>query len=387
MQAVILAAGEGYRLRPFTVNKPKVMVKVANKPILEYVVEALASAGVRDIVMVVGYRKNRVIDYFGDGKDWGVRIEYAVQSQQIGTAHALKQAEELVREETFLVLSGDNVIGAETVKALNRPWTVAYKVSEEPSKYGVLILEGNRIRKIVEKPSGLVSNLINVGAYHFGKEIFEWIGDRRDLVEVVNLMIENGYKFECVEAKVWMDVVYPWDILKVNDLAMGFSGKEVGGKIENVTIVGDVRVGKNSILRANSYIKGPCIVGENSEIGPNSVIMPATSIGDNVKVGAFCYIENCVIGDNVIIMPNCHLKDCVIDDGCVIKPNCTVISDYAEIVADGKLHRVRAGAFVGENCEIGASTVLKPGSIVGNNVRISELKVVDGAIPDSSVVL
>ncbi|NOY10516.1 MAG: NTP transferase domain-containing protein, partial [Archaeoglobi archaeon] len=99
MKAVILAAGEGQRLRPFTVSKPKVMIKVGNKPILQYVVEALRDSGIMDIVMVVGYRKDRVMSHFGDGKRFGVRVEYAFQEQQLGTAHALKQAENLVSDE------------------------------------------------------------------------------------------------------------------------------------------------------------------------------------------------------------------------------------------------------------------------------------------------
>jgi len=104
-QAIILAAGEGQRLRPFTAAKPKVMLPVANKPILEYVVRALAGNNIRDIVLVVGYRKDKVMSYFGDGHDFGVRIRYVEQRQQLGTAHALRQAEDLAAEE-FLVISG-----------------------------------------------------------------------------------------------------------------------------------------------------------------------------------------------------------------------------------------------------------------------------------------
>ena len=114
MKAVILAAGEGQRLRPFTVNRPKVMLFIADKPILQYVVEALAQKGIRDIVLVVGYRKDQVLDYFGSGEPFGVDLTYVTQQRQLGTAHAMAQAKEAIKDD-FLVLPGDNLIAADTI--------------------------------------------------------------------------------------------------------------------------------------------------------------------------------------------------------------------------------------------------------------------------------
>ena len=113
-QAIILAAGEGQRLRPFTVQRPKSMLTIADKPILQYVIEALAANGIRDIVLVAGYKKEQVFDYFGSGEQFGVQITYVTQDTQVGTAHALSMAEEAARDE-FLVLAGDNLISAETL--------------------------------------------------------------------------------------------------------------------------------------------------------------------------------------------------------------------------------------------------------------------------------
>ncbi len=386
MQAVVLAAGEGQRLRPFTANKPKVMIKVANKPVLEYVIEALRDAGVRDVVMVIGYRRSRIIDYFGDGSEWGVRIEYAVQERQLGTAHALKQAEGYVRGDEFLVIAGDNIVDSKTVEAVRRRWCIAYKRAEEPSKYGVLIMEDGKVVGIVEKPERPVSDLVNTGIYCFGSEVFDYIGDKTDITSVINDMIRDGYEFECVEANVWVDIVYPWDILKVNDFAMGISGKVLAGRIEG-KVVGDVSIGKNSVVRGNSYIRGPVVVGENCEIGPNVVIMPSTSIGDNVKIGPFTYIENCVIGDNVIILPNSYLKDTVVDSGTVLGPGFSALSGETYVKVGEEFHRVKTGVFIGENCVIGSNVVANPGTVIGNSVSISPLKVVSGLIPDKSNVV
>jgi len=386
MQAVVLAAGEGQRLKPFTVNKPKVMIKVANKPILEYVIEALRDAGILDIILVVGYKKSRIMDYFGNGEKWGVNIKYAIQEKQLGTAHALKQAERLVNTEKFLVLPGDNIVDPSTIKLMKNAWTLACKRSKEYSKYGVVTTVGERIQEIIEKPGKPIGEIVSTGIYCFTKEIFKKIGNEVDLTSVVNSMIKEGYEFRCSDANVWVDIVYPWDILKVNDFAMTFSGKKIAGKVERTRIIGDVCIGDNSIIK-DSYIKGPVIIGDNCEVGPNSVIMPSTSIGNNVRIGAFAYIENSVIGDHVSIAPRCFIKDSVIDKGCEIGPNFVTMSDRAEIKVEKELHSIKVGVFIGESCKIGASVTVEPGSVVGNEVLIASLKLVKGTILDKTVIM
>lgn len=383
MQAVILAAGEGQRLRPFTANKPKVMIKVANKPILEFVVKALRDAGIQDIIIVVGYKRHRIVEYFGDGKNFGVRIQYAFQDQQLGTAHALKQAEDLIESDEFLVLAGDNIIDSKSIQALKQTWSVSYKVSNEPTKYGVLITENGKLKEIVEKPKEPISNLVNTGMYRFGKEVFDWIYGYTDLISVINEMIKNGYEFRCVEANLWMDVVYPWDIIRVNELAMK-PAKILAGKIERATVI-ESCIGKNSIVRAGAYVKNS-LIGENCEIGENSVVK-SSSIGNNVKIGGLCYIENSVICDNVTIEAGCFIKDSVIDRGCVIEPKFTALSGLAEIKVGDELHSVKAGVFIGERCEIKANVVAKAGTVICNDVKIAPLKVVSGFIPDNTRVL
>ena len=390
MKAVILAAGEGQRLRPFTATKPKVMIKVGNKPILEYVVEALKNSGVRDLTMVVGYKKDRVMDYFGNGKNFGVRIDYVIQKQQLGTAHALKQVEGKVSGK-FIVLPGDNIIDSKTVESVisSEGYSIVYKVVKEPTKYGVLIVENGAVKKIVEKPKEEVSYLANTGIYLLDDGIFEFIGEERDLPNVINRMIESGKEFAAIRSEgVWLDVVYPWDIPKVNDLALSFRGKRIAGKVERgATIVGDVLIGKGSVVRSGAYIRGPAIIGENCEIGANSVILPATSIGDNAKIEEFSRVENCVIAENVTVGANSYLKDSVIDSGTVIEPKTVFMSERSEVRVDGEVREVKAGAFVGEGCRIGAGSVLRGGTIVGNYCNIAPLKVVHGKLEDNARVL
>src|SRR3990172_5036248 len=175
-QAVILAAGEGQRLRPFTFTRPKVMLSIADKPILQYVVEALAQNGIRQIVIVVGYRREQVFDYIGAGEQFGVDIVYITQEKQLGTAHALAQAKDVVDHE-FLVLHGDKLIEANTIARFItvKPHAVLVKKVDSPARYGVVTTEGNAVKGIVEKPKEAKSNIVNTGIYAFSREIFDFV--------------------------------------------------------------------------------------------------------------------------------------------------------------------------------------------------------------------
>ena len=173
-QAIILAAGEGQRLRPFTVTRPKAMLSIADKPILRYVVEALARNGIRNIVLVVGYRKEQVYDYMGAGERFGVDITYVTQEAQLGTAHAMAQAR-AVAEEEFLVLPGDNLIEADTISDFLKvsPPAVLVKRVANPVGYGVVNTDRGEVKDIVEKPKeallGLGLIALGVPAYWFFK--------------------------------------------------------------------------------------------------------------------------------------------------------------------------------------------------------------------------
>ena len=141
-QAVILAAGEGLRLRPFTVNKPKAMISIAGKPVIQYVLESLASNGIRNIILIVGYQKEQIFDYVGDGKQFGVEVKYVTQEHLLGTGHALAQAEGST-EENFLVLAGNKLIKSETIAQIvkTEPPAILIKMAKDPSGYGVVVFK------------------------------------------------------------------------------------------------------------------------------------------------------------------------------------------------------------------------------------------------------
>lgn len=389
-EAVILAAGEGQRLRPFTGAKPKVMLPIANKPILQYVVEAAAQNGVRRIVMVVGYRKEQVQNYFGSGEGFEVEIDYVFQPQQVGTAHALKQAAGRVGER-FLVLSGDNYIESATIADLVRgqPNAILVREQENIPKYGVVVIAEGVVTDIVEKPTEAPSHLVNTGIYLFTRQVCDFIEQEADLPSALRQMIASGCKMRTYQTTgTWFDVVYPWDLLKLNDLVLGQTRPSLGGTLEKgVSLRGAVCIGPGTVIRANSYLVGPLVIGEGCEVGPSVTILPSTTIGNSVHLAPYTLVENSVIGDDVQIGPSSTLRDSIVDRGCRLGAHFVARSGEARVWVDDECHRVQMGAMLGEYCALEEGVIVNPGVMVGNHSRIRALKVIEESIPDQSLVV
>ena len=389
-QAVILAAGEGQRLRPFTVTKPKVMLSIADKPILHYVIESLAKNGIRHIVLVVGYRREQIFDYIGSGEQLGVDVSYVTQERQVGTAHALAQAKTVIADD-FLVLPGDNLIEADTIARFvaAKPHSVLVKRVDNPVRYGVVTVEEGVVRDIIEKPKEAAGNIVNTGIYAFTTEIFDFVEAELDIPDVLNKMLAQGYTINAQETGgTWLDVVYPWDILGLNDAVLGQTQANLSGTIETgVSVKGLVSVGEDTVVRSNSYIVGPVVIGRNCDIGPNVCILSATSIGSNVVISSFSEIKNSVIGDDINIGPGCIIQDSIIDKGCIIKGHFTACSSEVDVRVNDEHHPVSVGAMLGEGCSLGNGVVAQPGVIIGNHSQVQALKLISGRLPDWSLVV
>ena len=388
-QAIVLAAGEGQRLRPFTVTRPKAMLSIADKPILQYVVESLAQNGIRNIVFVVGYRKDQVYDYMGSGEQFGVDITYVTQETQLGTAHALSQVRDMAQDK-FLVLPGDNLIEAGTIADFMQiePEAVLVKRVDNPVRYGVVSIDGGEVKNIVEKPKEPGSNMVNTGVYAFTKDIFRFTEAVLDIPDALNNMIAEGHTVNALETDgTWLDVVYPWDILNLNDVVLQRMEASVGGTIEaGVSLRGQVTVGEDTVIRSCTYLHGPVIIGSGCDIGSSVCIMPATSIGDNVVISPFTEIKNSVIGNDVTIGPGCIIEDSVIDKGCVIKARFTACGGESEVRVNGEIPQVNVGAMMGEDCNVDNNVVAQPGVIIGNYCQIQMRKMISGRLPDRSLV-
>src|SRR5659263_333985 len=246
MKAVILAAGEGLRCRPLTLTRSKVMLPVANKPILEYVIRALSKNDIKEIIIVVGYKKERIMDHFGNGNNFGVNISYIDQDAQLGTAHAIKLAEPLVGEK-FMVLNGDNLIDEETISELlhgeSGDISILSVAREHITGYGVVLLEKGKVSRIVEKPRDRISHLVNTGIYLFSSSIFgeiektpiSEIGEYA-ITDTIQKMIEKGVSVTNITTRsTWIDAVHSWDMLKANTILLG--------KIEEMKASGSIEKG------------------------------------------------------------------------------------------------------------------------------------------------
>lgn len=389
-QAIILAAGEGQRLRPFTVNKPKSMIFIADKPTIAYVIEALAQNGIRKILVVVGHRREQIFNYLGTGERFGIEVSYVTQEKQLGTAHALAQAKSLAEDE-FLVLPGDKLIEAATLSRIVtcKPEAILVKRVENPLRYGVVTVENGIVKSITEKPTEAASSLINTGIYAFSRKIFSYIDPELGIPDALENMTAQGNKLSACETDgTWLDVVYPWDVLSLNGAIIHKIPSSIDGTIENgVSLSGTVAIGKDTIIRSNSYVVGPVVIGEGCDIGPNVCILPATSIARNVVIKPFTEIENSVICDDVDIGPGSIIHDSVIDKGCRIGGHFTACSEETEVRVNGEYHVVKVGAMLGESCLLSNCITAQPGVIVGNQSQVRSFKLISGRLPDRSNVL
>jgi len=389
-QAVILAAGEGRRLQPFTVNKPKAMLSVGGKPIIHHVIEALTSNGIRKIVIVVGYKKELIYDYIGDGQRFNAEISFITQSKQLGSAHALAQAANNL-EDQFLVLSGNTLIIPETITGFLRHQSPAILITKAdyPSHYGVVSFEGDQLLGIIEKPASANSDFVSTGIYLFDRSLLPFIESDLAMPNAINSMLSSGISVKVVEVEnTWLNVIYPWDILKLNSIILQYNKLSQSGTIEpGVQIKGEVSIGEGTVIHSNTYLVGPATIGKGCEIGPNACIFPHTSIGDNVVIAPFCEIKNCVIGSDVRLASGAALEDSVIDNGCNIGANFIVRSEEAEVKVNNEHYTVKTGAMLGGMCQIGNLVVARAGTIIGSNTRINSIKSIGGNIPEKSWIV
>ncbi len=394
MKAVILAAGKGARMGPFTVSEPKVMIRVANKPILEHVIAALVENNVRDIVIVVGYRFEKIMSYFEDGRRFGAKIEYVQQTKQLGTAHALFSARDKL-EGRFLVLNGSNLVDAQIVSELidQEPPAILITESEEPAKYGVIVEHDSFLESIIEKPRELISNLINTGMYSLDGNFFsegeKLIGEGKyDIPSIIQVIVATRRVKAVRTAGKWTDALYPWDLLSMNSIALADIGEGRAGRIEkDVHFKGKVMVGEGTTIRSGTYIDGPVVIGEGCDIGPQAVIRPATSIGKNVRIGPFSDVENCLLMDDVSIEGGSIVSNSVVGTGATIGPRLTTLRGAAGIEIEGEYHRVEdIGALIGDDAEIAGGAVVEPGTIIGAKCKIGAMARLRGSLPNGSIV-
>lgn len=395
MKAVVLAAGEGKRLRPFTESMPKVMLPVANKPIIHHVIDALVGNGITDIIIVVGYKKESIMQHFKSYTD--ADIEFVTQDKQLGTAHALFQTKNHITD-SFLVLPGDNIISESSISKLienKNDYAIIIKRFDKPSKYGMVTISKNQLHHIVEKPSTQEKNsFISTGIYKFPKTIFQDIqtvaekGEYR-LTSVIQNLLEKDISIDTVQANDWLDVVYPWDLLPVNDAQLRKTGSQTNGTIEkNVTIKGAVEIGEHTHIHSGCYLIGPIVIGKNCEIGPHTCIFPSTTIGNNTVIRSFSEIKNSVIMDDVRIGSNSFLSHSVIAKGTYVDHGfSSLIGETQKHSHDECISIKDIGVMIAEDSTVQSHVVTHPGVVIGRYCHISALKQIQHDITSETKVM
>lgn len=386
MQAIILAAGEGVRVRPLTRSRPKAMIPVANRPIIEFVIDALLKNGIRDIVVVVGYRKEQVTRFLNG---LGVPIEVVVQEKQLGTAHALQCAESKI-DGDFLVLPGDNYIDPQSIARIRDASANAILIKEHlnPSNFGVVLVENGLVTDIIEKPAHSPSFMVSTGIYSLKKSFFSYI-DSPNITTAISGMIQAGEEIRAVTADDWQDAMYAWDMLKMNRrLLKNFPEVKREGTASRQTIIqGPVNIGRGTTIGPNAVITGPVVIGNDCTIGPNCVILPYTSIGSRVSLDPFTIIGDAIVMDDTAIGSHSRIVETVIGERCTLADHTSVSAINGLMDIEGITIRSEFGAILGDNITSGPFTAYK-NSVIGNNVTIEgQERITSRTIPDGSMVI
>jgi len=360
-----------------------VMLPIANKPILEYIVAEMKLAGVSDFIFIVGYCDEQIRNYFGNGTRWGVNIEYRNQRKQLGTADALLAVEDLIKDN-FLLANGDNIISHEDIKRLigKKDNTLSVIELQDVTGLGVIEVAGDRITRLFEKSERPPSHLANAGLYLFTPEIFQAVKTTAksprgeyELPDTIQIVIDSGRAVYYQVISHWQEFSYPWDLLTANEKMLSSLEDNKMGVIENnVSIKGNVSIGKESVIRSGSYIVGPVIIGDNCEIGPNCYIRPGTTIANNCHIGAGVEIKNSIVMKGSKIPHLSYVGDSIIGENCNLGAGTKIANlklDKKNIkVGEIDTKRRKLGAILGDRVETGINASINVGTMIGNDSQI-----------------
>ncbi|MFC7076747.1 bifunctional sugar-1-phosphate nucleotidylyltransferase/acetyltransferase [Haloarcula halophila] len=383
--AVILAAGEGTRLQPLTRNRPKPMLPAANRPILEHVFDALVEAGIERLVVVVGFKRDRVQNHFGPAyRD--VPITYVRQEKQLGSGHALAQARSEV-DGPLLVLNGDRLIDAGTIEAVDTSFaetgdpSIAVTERRDTSRYGAVELRDGDIADFVEKPSDDGYRLINAGVYAFPESIFQSIEEtprtagELGITDTIERLVAHE-RVRGVEVDgMWVDATYPWDLLTVAREVLERGQVTETERDDGVWVDDDANVHEEAVLR------GPVVVGPDCEIGPDAVVGPHTAAGANVTIGANAVVQRSVLDADTRVGPGSTLLDTVTGQDVDLGASTVVPGGTADVqVGTTVFENQRLGAVIGDWTTVDGAASIAPGTLIGTDATLHTGVTVDSNV-------
>ena len=375
MKAVVMAGGEGTRLRPMTANQPKPMLPVVNRPIMEHALRLLRRHGFDQTVVTVQFLASMVRNYFGDGEDFGMSLQYATEETPLGTAGSVKNAEDAIRDEPFLVISGDALTDIDLSELVRfhkdngALVTVALTRVPDPLEFGIIIVDDDgRIQRFLEKPTWgqVFSDTVNTGIYVMEPEVLAEFraGEVTDWsADVVPRLLDRGAPlYGWIADGYWEDVGNHASYLKAQaDVLAGRVQTEIAG----FEVSPGVWVGEGAEVDPDAALTGPLAIGDYAKIEGGARLREFTVVGSNVVVKEGAFLHRAVVHNNVYVGQGTTLR------GCVIGKNTDVMGAA----------RIEEGAVVGDEC------VIEPEAYVSAGVKVYPFKTIEaGAVVNTSVI-
>lgn len=370
-----MAGGEGTRLRPMTANQPKPLLPVANRPIMEHVLRLLRRHRLTETVVTVQFLAALVRNYFGDGDELGMSLHYATEDLPLGTAGSVKNAADRLRDDRFLVISGDALtdIDLSNMIRFHREngalVTICLKRVPNPLEFGIITVDDHgRVQRFLEKPTWgqVFSDTVNTGVYVMEPEILAEVADHEQVdwsADVFPRLLERGAPiYGYVADGYWEDVGTHESYLKAQaDALSGRVKVDLGG----FELSPGVWVAENASVDPDAVLKGPLLIGDYAKIEAGAELREYTVLGSNAVVREGAFLHRAVVHDNVYIGPGAHLRGCVI----------------------GKNSDLMTGARVEENAVIGDECIIEAEAYVSSGVRVYPFKTIEaGAVVNTSVI-
>jgi len=374
MKAVVMAGGEGSRLRPLTINRPKPLVPICNKPIMEHIIELLKLHGINDVVATLHYLADEIVSYFGDGREFGVNMMYSIEDEPLGTAGSVKKAEHFL-DDTFVIISGDALTDFDLEEVINfhrekgALATITLTRVENPLDFGVVITdEDGRILRFLEKPSWgeVFSDTINTGIYVMEPEIFDFIEAKKHCdwsKDIFPDIMERGLLLcGCVVEGYWCDI---GNLQQYRQANYDLFSKKVKASIPGKQIRKNLWVGDNTEIQPSAAINGPVVIGKNCRIKDLVNIDEFTAIGDNCIIEENSTIQRSIIWSNAYLGRNTKVSGTILGRQMTMKQNASTSE----------------GAIVGDKCFLGNGATVNP------HVKIwPEKKIEAGATVSMSLI-
>jgi len=394
MKAIILAGGRGERLGGLTDSRSKVMLPLAGKPMLEWLLHELEETEVTEVKIVYFYAGERILTHFGSGRGFDLDIQFVKQHSDRGTVGSLMTGlsnQDGDDDERVLILNGDNVVDSKSINSLLKIKGNGLIVSEHdnPHHFGVVEFKGTNVKSITEKPdiNQIRSRMVSTGVWFLNKEVLENIKldfeeGQTELSTSISKQIKDGLNIETVRTENWHDVDHPWDLNKLNRYLLDRMPSFISKTAEITdcsTINGEVHIGNGTIIHPGCVIQGPVHIADNCEIGPLAVITGSTSISSGCRIGPFTRIRSSLIMRDVQIDSNCSIHHSIIGPATSFKSNVEVdASSVQKTVRNTNYQIRRLGLVTGEACMLEQGVICAPGTMLGSQVLVGRRTKLDG---------